>query len=77
MLVGDQPRARLEDMVAGGDAPDRLAEPADESVIGEDEGLVDRFMHAARPRLDLRRQRLLRRGVQGLGLPRPPPAGLA
>ncbi len=55
-------------MVAGGDAADRFAEPADQPVIGENEGVVHRLVHAARPRLDLGRQRFLRGGVQGFRL---------
>ena len=55
-------------MTAGGDAPDRLAEPADQPVVGQHERLVDRLADARRPAVDLARQRLLRGGVQGARL---------
>ena len=44
LLVGDDAHVRLEDMRPGGDAPDRLAEPADQAVVGQHEGFVHRLV---------------------------------
>ncbi len=54
-LVGDQFHAGLQDVVARRDLADRFAEPANDAVIGEDEGLVHRLVHAPGARLDLGR----------------------
>ena len=67
LLVGENARARLQDMIAGRDLADGFAEPADNAVIGEDECVVDRLRHARGALLHLARQRFLRGGVEGLG----------
>jgi hypothetical protein len=67
LLVGEDAHARLQDMVAGGDLADRLAQPADDAVIGEHEGLVDSLGDARGALLDLARQRFLRGGVERPG----------
>ena len=64
LLVGDDAHVRLEDVRTGCDAPDRLAEPADQPVVGQHEGLVHRLVDAGGAALDLGGQRLLRGGVQ-------------
>ena len=64
MLVGDDANLRRQDMAAGDDAADRLAEPADQPVVGEHERLVDRLADARGAALDLGGQSLLRGGVQ-------------
>ena len=47
---------------------DRLAQPADQPVVRQHEGVVDGLVHAAGARLDLGGERLLRGGVQRLRL---------
>ena len=51
-------------MRAGGNAADRFAKPANQSIVGEHEGLVHRLVDARRATLDLGGERLLRGGIQ-------------
>ena len=68
MLVGDDAHARLEHLLAGDELADRLADPADDAVGREHELLVLGLREAARARVDLARERLLRGARERLGL---------
>ena len=67
LLVGKHARRRRQHAGAGGDFPHGFAEPANQAVIAEREGVVDRVEDAGRPRLEFSSERLLRRRVQRLG----------
>jgi hypothetical protein len=64
LLVGDDADLRRQDMAAGHDAADRLAEPADQPVVGEHEGLVDRLADAGRAAFNFGGEGLLRGRVE-------------
>ena len=55
LFVRKNRHARLEHMRTRSDLADGLAEPADDSVIGEDESFVDGFAHPSRASFDLAR----------------------
>ena len=67
LLVGKHIDPRIEQLVASGNLADRLAEPADQPVVRQNKGLVDRFMDAGGAALDLACQRLLGGGIEGFG----------
>src|SRR5271166_2070279 len=64
LIVCENARRRFQHMRASCYFGHWLAEPADDSVIGEDEGFVDRLMDAPRAAFDLACKSLLRGGVQ-------------
>src|SRR6185437_7686402 len=67
LLVRKHLGARLEQLFAGCDFADRLAEPANDAVIGQNKRLVDRLMHAGGTPLDFAGQGFLGRGIEGFG----------
>ena len=66
LFVRQNRHAWFEHMRAGADFAGRLAEPADDSVIGKDERFVDGLAHPPGAAFDFACQGLLRGGVQSL-----------
>src|ERR1700732_4397010 len=64
LFVRQNRNPRFEQMRARADLADRLAEPADDSVVGKYESFVDGLAPPSRAALDFARQGLLRGGVQ-------------
>ena len=73
VLLDQQAQARFDRLLAGGQTRHRLADPAQQSVMGQDEGVVAGEHDARGARLDLAGKGLHRRHVQGFRLR---PAGL-
>ena len=67
LLVGKNRHPRFEHMGARHDLADRLAKPADDSIIGDDERFVNGLAHPSGAPFDLARQGLLSGGVEGFG----------
>ena len=68
MLVGDDAHARAQHVVAGDQLADHVAGPAQGAVARQHDLIVRRLRQLGGARLDLSRQRLLRGGVERLGL---------
>src|SRR5689334_4051127 len=64
LFVGQNGDTRSQQMIAGNDLTDRLAEPANDTVISQNESFIDRFMNTLGAAFDLVRQGLLRGGVK-------------